>query len=827
MGVSNFNPATGTVTPGTTNQIAGYTGSGNTLGGLTLGTNLSITSGTLNATAGSGSGTVSAGTPAQIAAYTGTGATVGGLTIVGGNAAVSGGNIQINTPNVTTLTALYAIPLALRTPLMLVAVTAGDGSLWQWNGGTTLTSTDWVQAGPFQMQLNGAGPVNRGAINFIPTTGVGVALADNSGADRADATLSLLPAATVPVLGAFNALAYGADPTGVADATSAIQAALTAASTTGAQVLVPPGNYLIAGQLTIPAGVQFVGSGVAPVIVAGNPPTGGTQLWITGNPGNPTGPAAVSMGQSGAGVMRGFTIYYPNQLNTATTPTTYPYAIAITSTTTPQATCTVEDCSLINPYQGILVNNVTRANIRRITGQPLSMGISVQGISDVCRIADIQFVFLWAWVGTNAQTWQQANGTAFQFGRSDEQICNNLFAIGYNVGVEFFNQTTGINTGTTYGTFHGCSLDLVNTGVLCTAVGGASGDGVTWIGGGIEAITAAVSLASGPLSFVGTRFFSSGTPAVTHTGGDLAFQACRFQSAHPMTSSGNVFSLNGNVFAVSSTIALSGTGQAMLVGNVPPSGVSFASLVSGSMSGGTSIVPGGAVSGESDWPSIPLIGDSFGGSAATLITAHTADSGATWPSDSSHQAGGTSGATDIQLNGTGGIFLANADSANIPSTTMPATPFEVIFGYGRKTALTSAQTVALTLFAQFSGGFGEGMSFHAREPGDANTGMWFGTAASHSVAIVPLPSVGTPVLIRIRVYASGSNTIFEGASSPVFSPSGSPVWSDLGMTVTVATSTLTQPVNIGPYFQDVLGSGGWTASTGPYFFGPFIVRALG
>lgn len=62
----------------------------------------------------------------------------------------------------------------------------------------------------------------------------------------------------------FNILAYGADPTGVSDSSTAIQAAITAAKAAGnAIVYAPPGTYLIASSIIFNTinGMQFVGAG--------------------------------------------------------------------------------------------------------------------------------------------------------------------------------------------------------------------------------------------------------------------------------------------------------------------------------------------------------------------------------------------------------------------------------------------------------------------------------------------------------------------------------------------------------------------------------------
>lgn len=173
---------------GTAETLLGFDGSGNP-GAIAAGANVTISGGTIAAGGGGGSGTVSSGTTNQIAGYTGSGSTVGGLTIAGGNAAVSGGNLQINTATVATYTDLYAIPVALRTPLMIVGVQS-DGSYWAWNGGTTLTSTDWTQAGPMQFLLNGTVISNRGALNVITGAGIVLTMTDDPTNDRTNLTIA-------------------------------------------------------------------------------------------------------------------------------------------------------------------------------------------------------------------------------------------------------------------------------------------------------------------------------------------------------------------------------------------------------------------------------------------------------------------------------------------------------------------------------------------------------------------------------------------------------------------------------------------------------------
>ena len=58
-----------------------------------------------------------------------------------------------------------------------------------------------------------------------------------------------------------NVTDYGADPTGVADSTFAIQAAINAAATPQSRVHIPAGNYRITSRLTLVSNVWIYGDG--------------------------------------------------------------------------------------------------------------------------------------------------------------------------------------------------------------------------------------------------------------------------------------------------------------------------------------------------------------------------------------------------------------------------------------------------------------------------------------------------------------------------------------------------------------------------------------
>jgi hypothetical protein len=245
----------------------------------------------------------------------------------------------------------------------------------------------------------------------------------------------------------------------------------------------------------------------------------------------------------------------------------------------------VRDMCLLNPYQGVQVAGSglnERGVVENVTGQPLSIGISVEGAGDVCRLRNIHWNPYWNYGPGNgtAYDWMHANGIAFRFGRSDEQFSDGLFAFGYNVGVQFFNQTTGSFAGTTYGTFQGCSLDQCTTAIKCDA---GNYQGINWIGGGIAA--GDVSQASGKLNLRGVRFWSFQPQSISHTGGILTIDGCNFHDTMAVSSSGSAFSFNGNILEnTSSRVTLSGAVKATVTANTLV-GAAFSTIYSSSSTG--------------------------------------------------------------------------------------------------------------------------------------------------------------------------------------------------------------------------------------------------
>lgn len=279
----------------------------------------------------------------------------------------------------------------------------------------------------------------------------------------------------------FNAKTYNVVGDSSTNDTTNLQAALTAASGAGAlDVILPPGQYQLTGQISVPANVRLVGfsSGTHPRPESGNwtpsrnvDYTKGTVIRCTADAGNEGGTPCITLGQNAA--LEGVSIYYPNQSPTAGTPTGYPWAISFAG-----MDARVERIELVNPYKGIYVGNFShRATVRDVVGQPIKTGIEVDKNLDVTRLEDIHFVPNWSYASGDTNglggtdngpfTWSKANGTAFLLKRADSLIVSNVFALGYNSGVRFErsagSEDNGSANGTTYGDFTNISMDVCNS----------------------------------------------------------------------------------------------------------------------------------------------------------------------------------------------------------------------------------------------------------------------------------------------------------------------------------------------------------------------------
>lgn len=280
--------------------------------------------------------------------------------------------------------------------------------------------------------------------------------------------LALLLASITAALGAdpeesatFSARAFGDKGDGQTDDTAAFQRALDAAAAAGGgTVHASRGNYLFAGHLTVPPGVTL--EGMWKSVPAHNglrdrglpkPTDDGTTFLVTESESKEDGPPFITLRHNST--LKGVVLFYPNQIRDGE-PKPYPWAIAMRGKN--PAVLQVE---LLNPYNGIDATQNERHLIRDVHGQPLRRGIFVDAIYDIGRIENVHFNPWWS-NHPKMREWQQGNGEAFVFGRSDWQYVLNTFCFGYNVGYKFIQSKAGLCNGN----FLGIGADDCYTAVV-------------------------------------------------------------------------------------------------------------------------------------------------------------------------------------------------------------------------------------------------------------------------------------------------------------------------------------------------------------------------
>lgn len=246
---------------------------------------------------------------------------------------------------------------------------------------------------------------------------------------------------------------YGADPSGVQDATPAFRHALVDCAIAGGGVVwAPAGEYKLLGSLYVPASCTLRGDWKRPSDTDRS--VGGTVLLAYPGRGDERARPFLTMGTSGG--IRDLSIYYPEQTIADVTP--YPFTIDLTTPSSGSAM----NVTLVNSYNGIAAANRQNAlhYIRDVYGTPLKTGISLDLVYDVGRVEEVAFSpKYWAESGLpgapgaaaiSAYT-QGANGSVgIAIGRSDWEVLNGIAIENYATGVRFLQGGTGASNGSIY-----------------------------------------------------------------------------------------------------------------------------------------------------------------------------------------------------------------------------------------------------------------------------------------------------------------------------------------------------------------------------------------
>ncbi len=198
-----------------------------------------------------------------------------------------------------------------------------------------------------------------------------------------------------------------------------------------------------------------------------------------------------------------------------------------------------------------------------------------------------------------------------------------------------------------------------------------------------------------------------------------------------------------------------------------------------------------------------------GGTAGTLLSTTTADSGAAWPTSSSYNVGNA-----IQLDGTGGIFSSTTGAAiQIPSATQPSTlNFEVQYSFERLSTSTNGTQSGVLLCTESGFSFTDHWEFYYNE----GSGFTFAHNDSPVTSYVAGPATGVKWYIKVVVSTSGSNTTFTA----YYTATSGGAWTQLCTYTTTTPTSDADVANAGPFFN--IGSAG-TSSTGPHI-GQLVVQ---
>jgi hypothetical protein len=235
----------------------------------------------------------------------------------------------------------------------------------------------------------------------------------------------------------------GALGDGQADCTKVFQKLLDEAGKAGGGVVeVPAGRFRINGQLTIPANVTLQGTFRGPPTPVGTAtgPLNGSALLAYAGRGDTNAPAFISLAGLNAGIA-GLIVAYPEWKQKDVPPVPYPPCVQAIGA----ENVSIQDCCLLNPYEGIQLIRAARHIVRNVTGYPIKRGIFVDECYDIGHIENVHF---WPF-GVNYQPedpfckWVNTQGIAFELARTDWHYVHNTFCFGYGIGYKFSHSAHG------------------------------------------------------------------------------------------------------------------------------------------------------------------------------------------------------------------------------------------------------------------------------------------------------------------------------------------------------------------------------------------------
>jgi hypothetical protein len=230
----------------------------------------------------------------------------------------------------------------------------------------------------------------------------------------------------------------GAKGDGKTDDTAAFERAMNSmALAGGGAVFVPEGRYVIKGNLKVPTGVTLRGDREEP---KARKVLAGTILMAYADRGHVKGRPFLGLCKN-SGVMN-LSIWYPEQEASAIVP--YPFCIEQFG----ESHATVENVTLVNPYQGILIPHGSELHyVHNVQGSPLALGLDVDFVSDSGRVDNVHFgPDVWSNSGLPGApaangphaAWMRANGTGLLYVRYEWIYSAFVSVTGYKIGLDVY-----------------------------------------------------------------------------------------------------------------------------------------------------------------------------------------------------------------------------------------------------------------------------------------------------------------------------------------------------------------------------------------------------
>ncbi|MBF0431764.1 MAG: hypothetical protein HQK83_10825 [Fibrobacteria bacterium] len=245
------------------------------------------------------------------------------------------------------------------------------------------------------------------------------------------------------IIADYDVTDFGADKTGLLDATDAMQSAIDACfSSGGGTVWVPAGEYNISSTIFVKPFVTLRGDWR-------NPDSGTGKYGTVIRAVMPSGEHSYSLFMIGgsAGV-KGMTIFYPNQ--NIVNPVKYNYTFYIPGNEAPDSymMASILNCTMLNSYKGIGITiwggMHECSTVRNVKGTVLFRGVEAYDGADVGTWQDIKLSnTYWANAGeaynapplTSLNKWTLANGEAFVIGDLEWDQFYRISCSHYRVGI--------------------------------------------------------------------------------------------------------------------------------------------------------------------------------------------------------------------------------------------------------------------------------------------------------------------------------------------------------------------------------------------------------